>query len=284
VPLVAAAVCPHPPLLIPQVAGGAAEELDEVRAGCDAAVQNLLATGPDVLAVVGAGPVTAALPTPYRGDLTAYGLDLRVGDGAAGQANRGGDLPLSLLVAAWLLARHPHDAYPLMWAVAADAAGDDCARLGREVLEAAEAAGRPRRHAPAGVRVALLAMGDGSACRASHAPGYADPRAEPFDAVVGTALRLADLPALACLDAALARELLVAGRPAWQVLAGAAQGQHWRTTSHLVAAPYGVGYFATSWWAAGEEGGDPPAPGGGDAGRRSGGDDAWRRSGDRTRG
>jgi len=36
--LVAAAVCPHPPLLVPQLAAGGAPDLDKVRAACDAAV------------------------------------------------------------------------------------------------------------------------------------------------------------------------------------------------------------------------------------------------------
>ena len=64
-------------------------------------------------------------------------------------------------------------------------------------------------------------MGDGSARRSASAPGYLDERAAPFDAAVEQAVRDGDLPALAALDPDLARDLLAAGRPAWQVLAGA---------------------------------------------------------------
>jgi hypothetical protein len=64
-------------------------------------------------------------------------------------------------------------------------------------------------------------MGDGSARRSIAAPGYLDDRAEPFDLAVERAVGDGDLPALAALDPALARDLLAAGRPAWQALAGA---------------------------------------------------------------
>ena len=63
------------------------------------------------------------------------------------------------------------------------------------------------------------------------------------------ALATADLAALIALDARLADELQVAGRPAWQALAGAAESAENGYDSELLyaAAPYGVGYFAASW-------------------------------------
>jgi hypothetical protein len=42
VAVVSVAVCPHPPLLIPEVAAGAAYELDDLRAACDVAVSRML--------------------------------------------------------------------------------------------------------------------------------------------------------------------------------------------------------------------------------------------------
>jgi hypothetical protein len=92
--------------------------------------------------------------------------------------------------------------------IAALAAPDDCLRLGRQVALSAP-------------RVALLAMGDGSARRSVSAPGYLDERAAPFDAGVERAVRDADLAALAALDPGLAADLMAVGRPAWQVLAAA---------------------------------------------------------------
>src|SRR5690606_23884604 len=51
--LVAAAVCPCPPLLVPEVAAGAAAELDTARAACRDALGVLAAARPDLLVVVG---------------------------------------------------------------------------------------------------------------------------------------------------------------------------------------------------------------------------------------
>jgi aromatic ring-opening dioxygenase LigB subunit len=99
--------------------------------------------------------------------------------------------------------------------------------------------------------VALLVMGDGTARRGEKAPGYADPRAEAFDATVVRALAGGDPRTLADLDPTLAAELLVAGRAPWQVLAGAAlaarPGGAWRADLRYADAPYGVGYAVASW-------------------------------------
>ena len=115
-------------------------------------------------------------------------------------------LPLSLLVGAWLTAGQVRS-----FVVVDDDLGPaDCAALGRELAESA-------------ARVALLVMGDGSARHSEKAPGYLDDRAAGFDDELHTALATADLDALARLDPAVARSLLVAGRAPWQVLVGAAQ-------------------------------------------------------------
>jgi hypothetical protein len=84
---------------------------------------------------------------------------------------------------------------------------ETCARLGAELAAMAP-------------RVALLAMGDGTARRGVKAPGYLDPRAEPYDARAVDALRRGSPSALLRLDPEQGRDLLVAGRAAWQVLAG----------------------------------------------------------------
>ncbi len=109
-----------------------------------------------------------------------------------------------------------------------------CAAAGREAAARAD-------------RVAMLVVGDGSACRTQKAPGYLDERAEPFDAAVAAALGRADTAALAELDPELARTLKAAGRAPWQVLAGAASGAGLSGRLLEEAAPYGVGYFAAVW-------------------------------------
>jgi hypothetical protein len=178
--LLAAAICPHPPLLVPEVAAGAAYETDDLRAACRAAVATL---------------------APY---------DTVVAGGS----------PQALEVGAWLLPGAP--------GVVVAGAADGAALV-------------------ADRDVALLVMGDGSARRSLAAPGYLDERAAPYDAAVAAALRDADTGALLALDPALDDALLVAGRAAWQALAGAAHGARWRGELLYDAAPYGVGYFVATW-------------------------------------
>ncbi|WP_112736860.1 hypothetical protein [Micromonospora noduli] len=235
VPLVAAAVCPHPPLLVPEVAGSAAPELDDLRAACDAAVRRLLAPDPDIVVLVGTGPVTGPIRTPATGSLQPWGVDLYL-PLVPGQSDRGALLPLSLTIGAWLLARH--DTRPTVTAVqvAADAGPAELAALADEV-------------GAAGDRVASLVLGDGSACRGEKAPGYDDARALPYDQGVAAALADADLDALLDLDPVVSAELKAAGRAPWQVLAGAARaaGGGWRGELLHDSAPYGVAYFVASW-------------------------------------
>ena len=229
--LAAAAVCPHPPLLVPEAAAGAAAEMDDVRAACDAAVGVLAAARQDLIVVVGGaapeekddefGPGAA-------GSLGGFGVDWATGDGEP-------VLPLSLTIGRWLLERGGLlDTRVLLRAVPFDAPTAACLALGEDLA----------RCAP---RVAVLVMGDGSARRSTKAPGYLDPRAQRYDADVAAALASADSARLARLDPALSAELMVAGRASWQVLAGAAAGGRFRGQLHRVAAPYGVGYLVASW-------------------------------------
>ena len=229
--LVAAAVCPHPPLLVPQAAAGAAAEMDDVRAACDAAVRTLAASRPGLIVVAGgAAPEEkdAEFGAGAAGSLAGFGVDWVTGDGEP-------VLPLSLTIGRWLLERGgllgPR---VLLRAVPFDAPTADCLAVGEELAQRAR-------------RVAMLVMGDGSARRGTKAPGYLDSRAQRYDADVAAALASADWAWLARLGPALSADLLAAGRAAWQVLAGAAAGGQFRGRLHGVAAPYGVGYFVASW-------------------------------------
>ncbi|UFQ18457.1 MULTISPECIES: class III extradiol dioxygenase subunit B-like domain-containing protein [Streptomyces] len=245
--LVAAAVCPCPPLLVPEVAAGAAPELDAARAACTDAIGVLAAARPDRLVVVGpAGPGgSGPHPQGARGSFRGFGVDLdvrlgRVPDAAdadssadAGGAER--ELPPSLAVAAWLLARMRWSAAPVEGlGVGESCSVERCIRLGGDIAAPTD-------------RVALLVMGDASACRTLKAPGYLDERAAGFDAEVGRALGAADVAALKALDAQLAHELKAAGRAPWQVLAGAADGAALSGELLYEDAPYGVGYLVAAW-------------------------------------
>jgi hypothetical protein len=227
VPVVAAAVCPHPPLLIPELASGAAFELDPLRAACFTAVDRL--ADADALVIVGSGPVTG-----IRYDASAAGS---FGPYGAPGVTVGGSgtpvLPLSLAVGAWLVEQSKAAGLArTSITVAASETPIACLELGQEIAHGNE-------------RIALLVMGDGSARRSDHAPVHLHPRAEIFDSTVAAALELADIETLAALDPDLAAELHAAGRAPWQVLAGAASGLHGQLGYN--AAPYGVGYFVASW-------------------------------------
>ncbi|MFH8792086.1 class III extradiol dioxygenase subunit B-like domain-containing protein [Streptomyces sp. NPDC017941] len=245
--LVAAAVCPCPPLLVPEVAAGAAPELDTARAACSDVIGVLAASRPDRLVVV--GPAGARGRGTHaqgaRGSFRGFGVDLDVRLGAApkgaahgGEEGAAGELPVSLAVAGWLLERTKWSAAPLEGlGVAEPLEAERCVRHGEEIAGRAE-------------RVALLVMGDASACRTLKAPGYLDERAAGFDAAVARALAAADVTALKELDADLAGQLKAAGRAPWQVLAGAAGARGGAALSGELLfddAPYGVGYLVAAW-------------------------------------
>jgi hypothetical protein len=93
----------------------------------------------------------------------------------------------------------------------------------------------------------MLAMGDGAARRAVGIEGAADPEAERYDAEVAAAFGGADPARLARLAPALDDELVVAGRAAWQVLAGAAEGRRLAGLLRCAVARYEVSYLVASW-------------------------------------
>jgi len=256
-PAVRAALLPHPPLLVPDLAGGAAAELDQLRSACREALASVLAVSRAVV-VIGEGPVWGVASRGARGSFAPYGADVEAGLPGGPlpldlpslpEPVRLDALPLSLAVAAWLLGSLDADAdgwaaavpvtspaaVPSVAAVAVPSAlGPGAAvAVGRELARAVAASG------PVGV----IAMGDLSARRSARAPGAFHPAAARFDASVARAVAAGDLHALATLDLGLAGELMVAGRAVLQVLAGTMEGAgalHGRILYD--DAPYGVGY------------------------------------------
>ncbi|KAF4405214.1 MULTISPECIES: class III extradiol dioxygenase subunit B-like domain-containing protein [Streptomyces] len=238
--LAAAAVCPCPPLLVPEVAAGAAAELGDLRTACADALSVLAAARPDRLVVVGPaeGSGIAAHPQGSTGSFRPVGVDreVRLGPGEPPAADRAGaGLPPALAVGGWLLERAAWGSAPVEGLGVGESLDPErCAAAGRELAATAE-------------RVALLVLGDGSACRTVKAPGYLDERATGFDAGVARALAAADTAALAALDPGTAASLLAAGRAPWQVLAGAAATAGLEGRLLYEDAPYGVGYFVAVW-------------------------------------
>lgn len=208
-------------MLVPELASGAAAELDGLRTACDDALREALAERPDRVVLVAPGdgsPVDPSLPPT----LAPYGLP---GPSVG--------LPLAFTIGCWLLDRAGWTGPRDLLVVPAEAGAAQCAARG------ARLAGAPGR-------TALLAMGDGTARRSLTAPGHLDDRAAGLDEAVAAALRNGDAAALLAVDPALAADLLVAGRAAWQVLAGAVP----RPAGFRLLygdAPYGVAYFVACW-------------------------------------
>ena len=257
--IVAAAICPSPPLLAAPLTGQA-EVLPELRAACAAAVACLLAAAPDVVVV--AGPAGATGSWDPAGALSLASFAPALGAGGHAPAEPGGyspldnskkreagrpaggrpagapALPLALGIGALLLDEAGYRGPRALQAVAEADPAPGCLALGRQVAASAP-------------RVALLAVGDGTARRSASAPGYLDERAAPFDAAVERAVRDGDLLAIAALDPVLAAELLAAGRPAWQLLAGALlagrrSASRPRTEVFYAGAPLGVAYLVAT--------------------------------------
>jgi hypothetical protein len=224
----AVAFCPHPPLLVPEVAQGAAPELDGLRAACRTAIRRLTAH-PSKIIVIGVGRRRQQHEARARGSLAPYGvaLEIPLGSDEPGPV----ELPLALTIGAWLLR---------------EALGPNSGAVGYSV-----GPGDGDLPLLAGEEpVALLVMGDGSARRSTSAPGYLDDRAAGFDDQVATALRTGAAELLH-VNPELGHELLAAGTDVWDAVAGPLEGGTWAAELLYDAAPYGVGYFVASWTAGG---------------------------------
>ncbi len=250
--LAAAATCPATPLLVPDLAGGAVAELAGLRAAARAALAHLTGAEPDLLVLLGPAAVTGPVPAGTRGHLAPYGVDLETstppgpalvtpvgvvgsGPGVPVKGKPVLELSLALTVGTWLLRDTGCPTPVLCYGVADGLAPPAAAGLGRELAGLAP-------------RVAVLAMGEGSACRREGGPGGWDERGEAFDIELARALERADTGALAGLDPVLAERLMVTGRVPWQVLAGMVSPQAPLTGALTYAeAPYGVTYLVVRW-------------------------------------
>jgi hypothetical protein len=228
------AICPPAPLLARELTG-LDPVIPELRQACAAAAERLVKSSPDVIAVVGPGLRTAVWPADGRLNLAAFGPALGTRDASTGPPQS--PLPLPLGLGARLLDEAGYTGPRRLQSVHSGEPVAACLRLGADL------------RALAG-RVGLLVMADGSACRSLRAPGYLDPRAAAFDAAIEEAVRSGDLGSLRAMDQDLARDLLAAGRPGWQVLAGAMPGRASSTEIMYKADPFGVFYLVA--WLAGK--------------------------------
>lgn len=207
---------PCAPLLIPSVAGDAAQLDEALRLQVIEAVRRLVEA--DVNEIVVVAPVAAGnWPSDATWDFAGFGVTRR-------GAHSSSRLPWPLGIGAWLL----------------DEAGWSGPRRFVGALHSTGDGG--------GDSIGVLAVGDGSACRAEKAPGHLDPRAEAFDAVIAESLAAGDSERLAGVDDGLADELLCAGLPVWRWVTSAIKGRSIESAELTTnVAPYGVAYFVASW-------------------------------------
>lgn len=219
---VEALVVPSAPLLVPAASAGSASADEELRGTVRRAVAQLL-EGDGPVTVIGDAPTSGG----HDGAWDWRGFGLRARDASRPR------LPLALALGDWLVDEIAPSRPRRLVGVDARQGSAACEQQGREL-----ASEGPLR---------LLAVADGSARRSEKAPGHLDPRAEAFDDSVEQALRAGDSAALLGLDAALARDLLAAGRASWQVLAGAAGTAPVQAEVLWSGAPYGVAYVVARW-------------------------------------
>jgi hypothetical protein len=221
VTLLAVSFVPGAPLLIPALAGAAAPLDADLRDASLLAVRHLIDSEPAEIVVVAAVATAGEWPGEATWDFAGFGV-ARAGESTTAR------LPWQLGIGAWLL--------------------DEAEWSGPRRFIGVATTDRDPHEVRLPGTVAVLAIGDGSACRSEKAPGHLDPRAEAFDAAIADCLASGDIERLAETDPALADDLLCAGQPVWRWLAAAMSGQS-VAASDLTAevAPYGVGYFVASW-------------------------------------
>ena len=229
--LSAIALTPTGPVLIPELAGRAAVEVLEFRQAAVAAATLL----PRRWIAVGVGPADDVIGPDASGTFAGYGADVQVAlSPEAGP--RIADLPLCALFGGWLRGQANPDAAVQVRVYAADHDGPAAVELGRTLRAEIDDIAEP---------VGVLVLADGATALTPSAPGGHDAAAESAQAILDDALAGGDVAALMQLGA------WIAGRVAYQVLAGLAELRQWDATELARGAPYGVGYFVGTWAPAG---------------------------------
>lgn len=231
--LAGVAIIPSAPVLVPELAGGAAAEVADLRAAVLAAAAAL----PPHWVVIGGGDVDAVIGADAAGTFAGFGADLpvRLGPGDGTTAAQSAALPLCALIAGWVRGRTRPDAraevrvYP---------DPDPDTDTDSEVV-----AGRRLR---AGIdrsaeRIGVLVVADGANTLTPAAPGGHRPADAAVQRALDDALGRGDTAALRRLPAQ------VVGRAAFAVLAGLIGPAPQTVTELYRGAPYGVGYFVGTW-------------------------------------
>jgi hypothetical protein len=221
------AIIPSAPVLVPELAGAAADEVAELRAAMVAAVTAL----PPRWVVVGVGAADAVVGPESVGTFAGYGADLvvRLSPEASGPPV---ELPLCALIAGWMRDQAQPDARAEVRVFAARHDLDVALALGRQLRNEVEQSTEP---------TGVLVIADGANTLTPVAPGGYRPADVDVQRVLDDALGCGDVAALTRLPEQ------VVGRVAFGVLAGLAEPAPRSAKELYRAAPYGVGYFAGVW-------------------------------------
>ena len=225
--LSAIAIIPSAPVLVPELAGAAAEEVAELRAAMIAAVAAL----PPNWVVVGVGAADAVVGQDSVGTFAGFGVDLEVllSPEASGQPV---ELPLCALIAGWIRAQAQPDARTQVRVYADNHGAETALALGQRLRVDIDASAEP---------TGVLIVADGANTLTPPAPGGYHPDDVDVQRALDDALACGDLGALTRLPAQ------VTGRVAFGVLAGLAEPAPRSAKELYRAAPYGVGYFTGVW-------------------------------------
>lgn len=244
--LISAAICPHPTMLIPDVAGRSRLG-NRLRGACREAVGRLQIPvvggghepspdAPQLVAVVGGDDSTRSFdPAGAYPSLFASGIRWSSGWGQAAEDPQ--PLPLTLSVGYWLMgSSRPGDkgmivSHCAFESIDFDASVEDCAALGRDLAGRAE-------------RVAMIVIGEGSTCMTASDRAHHAKEADVYDKAVMRALAQGDDDALGRLGE---NRIATTGRAPWRVLAGAATGHEFEGRLHARGGARDRGYFVASW-------------------------------------
>jgi hypothetical protein len=221
------AIVPSAPVMVPELASGAAAELADLRDAVFEAAARL----PDRWLAVGVGPTDATIGPDAVGTFAGYGADVvvRLAPGGAGAPS---ELPLCALITGWVRGCTSPQARAEVRVCAHDDGFDAALARGRtlraEIDEAADAVG-------------VLVVADGAHTLTPAAPGGYDPDSVPLQAALDDALACGNSARLGAVSSA------AVGRVAYQVLAGLTEPAPVTAHEFYRGAPYGVGYFAGVW-------------------------------------
>ncbi len=224
--LAAIALTPAAPVLVPELAGAAADEVAEFTA----AARTAAATLPQRWIAVGVGPADQLIEPAHRGTFAGYGVDLPVALCPDPRVPVSA-LPAAALFAGWLRGQvNPQGSVYVRMYAAGHSAGAALA-LGAALRTEIDGSTDP---------VGVLVVADGANTLTPSAPGGYQPDTEPVQAALDRALAAGDSAALAVLPE------VILGRVGYQILAGLAP-QPSAAVQLASGAPYGVGYFIGTW-------------------------------------